>query len=152
MGNFVMRIYLDNCAFNRPFDDQSHIRIRLESEAKLYIQGKIKSGEIELVWSYMLDIENGQNPFREKRIAIERWIRLSIIDIDETECLVERAKELVKLGIKAKDALHVASAIEGKAKYFVTTDDKLIKKMMNVSEITAINPIALAGIIDERNN
>jgi len=22
-----MRIYLDNCALNRPFDDQSHIRI-----------------------------------------------------------------------------------------------------------------------------
>lgn len=147
-----MRIYLDNCALNRPFDDQSHIRIKLESEAKLYIQGKIKSREVELVWSYMLDIENDQNPFREKRIAVERWIRLSIVDVDETECLVDRAKELVKLGIKAKDALHVASAIEGKAKYFVTTDDKLVKKMMNVSEITAINPIALAGIIDERNN
>lgn len=30
-----MRVYLDNCMFNRPFDDQSHIRIRLEAEAKL---------------------------------------------------------------------------------------------------------------------
>jgi predicted nucleic acid-binding protein len=58
----------------------------------------------------------------------------------------------VTLGIKAKDALHVASAIEGNAEYFVTTDDRLIKKMLHISEITAINPIALAGIIDERNN
>ncbi len=53
-----MRVYLDNCAFNRPFDDQSQIRIRLESEAKLYIQEKIEKKEIELVWSYILDIEN----------------------------------------------------------------------------------------------
>lgn len=30
-----MRVYLDNCMFNRPFDDQGHIRIRLETEAKL---------------------------------------------------------------------------------------------------------------------
>ena len=33
-------IYLDNCIFNRLFDDQSSIRIKLETEAKLYIQTK----------------------------------------------------------------------------------------------------------------
>jgi len=27
-----MNIYLDNCCFNRPFDDQSNQRIHLESE------------------------------------------------------------------------------------------------------------------------
>lgn len=37
-----MKIYLDNCCFNRPFDDQSQIRIRLESEAKLKIQEEIQ--------------------------------------------------------------------------------------------------------------
>jgi len=43
-----MRIYLDNCCFNRPFDDQKQIRIRLETEAKLEIQRRILLGEIEL--------------------------------------------------------------------------------------------------------
>lgn len=33
-----MRLYLDNCVFNRPYDDQSSIRVRLEAEAKLNIQ------------------------------------------------------------------------------------------------------------------
>jgi len=33
-----MRIYLDNCSFNRPFDDQTQLRIRLETEAKQLIQ------------------------------------------------------------------------------------------------------------------
>lgn len=147
-----MRVYLDNCAFNRPFDNQSHIRIRLESEAKLYIQSKIKSGEIELVWSYMLDIENDQNLFEEKRAAIERWTKFAVIDIDESETVIERANRLANIGIKAKDALHVASAIEGKAEYFVTTDDKLIKKLIDVNEISVVNPIGLAGIIDEYHN
>jgi len=68
----MMRLYLDNCAFNRPFDDQSHIRVRLEAEAKLYIQGRIKEGNTELVWSYILDIENDQNLFEEKRNAIAK--------------------------------------------------------------------------------
>ena len=29
-----MRLYLDNCCFNRPFDDQSTLTIRLETEAE----------------------------------------------------------------------------------------------------------------------
>lgn len=31
-----MRVYLDNCSFNRPFDDQTQIKISLETEAKLF--------------------------------------------------------------------------------------------------------------------
>ena len=62
-----MKIYLDNCTFNRPFDDQSRVRIRIESEAKLYIQEKVKEGKLQLVWSFILDYENQQNPFEEWR-------------------------------------------------------------------------------------
>ncbi|MDR2716284.1 MAG: hypothetical protein LBB46_06020 [Coriobacteriaceae bacterium] len=36
-----MRIYLDNCCFNRPFDDQKQIKVKLETEAKLSIQRQI---------------------------------------------------------------------------------------------------------------
>jgi len=35
------RIYLDNCAFNRPFDDKEQLVIRMEAEAKLKIQADI---------------------------------------------------------------------------------------------------------------
>jgi len=86
----LIRVYLDNCAFNRPFDDQSHIRIRLESEAKLYSQQKIRGGEVELAWSYMLDIENGHNPFHEKSNAIARWKRFAVIDVDMVVLIDER--------------------------------------------------------------
>nr|VFJ96540.1 MAG: hypothetical protein BECKH772C_GA0070978_1000720 [Candidatus Kentron sp. H] len=49
-----MRIYLDNCCFNRPFHDQSSLTIRLETEAKPEIQEKIESGVFALGWSYPL--------------------------------------------------------------------------------------------------
>lgn len=91
-----MRIYLDNCAFNRPFDDQSQIRIRLESEAKLYIQDKIGQQEIELVWSYILDLENEQNPFEERKRAIEKWKSVAVLDIEETQELLAAANPLIK--------------------------------------------------------
>lgn len=61
-----MKIYLDNCIFNRPFDNQKDIRIKIETEAKLYIQEQIKNEKIILIWSYILDFENEQNPFDER--------------------------------------------------------------------------------------
>ncbi len=65
-----MKIYMDNCCYNRPYDDQTYIRIHLETEAKLHIQDLVKRGEIELVTSYMLEYENGKNRFSHKKRAI----------------------------------------------------------------------------------
>ncbi len=147
-----MKVYLDNCAFNRPFDDQSHIRIRLESEAKLYIQEKIKNNNIDLLWSYILEIENDYNPFEEKRRAIEKWKKFAIDDIEESEILLQRANGLIKLGVKSKDALHVSAAVEGQADYFITTDDGLLKKLFEFKLIKVINPVDIVGVINEHNN
>ena len=64
-----MRIYLDNCCYNRPYDDQSQIRISLETQAKLYIQDMVKRGQLELVTSYVPEFENSNNRSRQKRLA-----------------------------------------------------------------------------------
>ena len=144
-----MRVYLDNCAFNRPFDDQLQIRIRLESDAKLYLQEKIKQHQIDLIWSYILDFENEQNPFEERQRAIAKWNVQAIITIEETSSLLTITTLLVEIGLSAKDALHVACAIEGQADYFVTTDDKLIKKLVSFREMKAINLVDLVGLVDE---
>ena len=89
-----MRIYLDNCCFNRPFDDQTQIRIKLETEAKLYIQEKIRQHELELVWSYILDYENFANPYEDRKRAIQEWKNIAIIDVDETQEIVEKMESL----------------------------------------------------------
>jgi hypothetical protein len=79
-----MRVYMDNCCFNRPFDVQTQTRVRLETEAKLEIQQRIKDKSIELAWSYLLDYENQANPFDERREAIARWRSSAIVDVEET--------------------------------------------------------------------
>ena len=127
--------------FNRPFDNQSQIRIRLETEAKLYIQSMIKAKSLELVWSYILDFENAQNPHDERRKSVSMWKNLAIIDIEETPELLEKAREFLTYGIKTKDALHLASAIEGNASYFLTTDDKLLSKARKNNIIKVVNPV-----------
>ena len=145
-----IRIYLDNCVFNRPFDDQTSIRIKLETEAKLYIQNKIFKNVIELVWSYILEYENEQNPFIERREAIKEWKNLAVLDIEENEIILKRAKKLVTIGLKSKDALHIACAIEGKVEYFLTTDDKILKKGKHIKEIKIIDPIEFIKILEAK--
>ena len=64
-----MRVYLDNCCFNRPFDDQTALTIRLETEAKLHIQDAVHAGRFALGWSYVLDYENAANPLEGRLVS-----------------------------------------------------------------------------------
>jgi len=87
-----MLIYLDNCCFNRPFDDQKQIRIHIETEAKLFIQGEILAGKFRLAWSYILDYENAANPFPERKETIANWKKRAAVDTDETKILLDVAR------------------------------------------------------------
>lgn len=135
-----MRIYLDNCCFNRPFDDQGQTRVRLEAEAKLCIQENIREGALELAWSYIIDSENGEHPVEERRTVITEWKLYATIDIEETAAVLQKADSLVELGLKAKDALHLSCAIAAECRYFLTTDDKILKRGKDIQEIRVSDP------------
>lgn len=141
-----MKIYLDNCCFNRPFDDQKQLRIKLETEAKLKIQEDIRSGSHQLVWSYILDYENSRNPFRERREQIKRWRSYSKADIEEDEKVIDIATRVNQHGIKKMDSLHIACAITAEADYFLTTDDEILKRAIHIQDILITDPI---GFIKE---
>ncbi len=136
-----MRIYLDNCCYNRPFDNQEKLRIRLEAEAKLGIQEMILMKTVELAWSYILDFENELNPFEQRKMVVRQWRTHATVDTDETRDIIERAGQLVQIGLKSKDALHVACAVAMQCDYFVTTDDQLIKKAAGLPGIRVTDPV-----------
>ena len=132
-----MLVYLDNCCFNRPFDEQSNIRVKLETDAKLYVQFLIRTEKLRLAWSYMLDYENHANPQLERKYIIQKWKNLSIIDTDETKEILDDANKLLEYGIKAKDALHIACSINMRCDFFLTTDDGIKKKSNYIQNIRA---------------
>ena len=68
-----MRIYLDNCCYNRLFDGQEQLRVRLETEAKLRVQHLMRIGVIEYVWSKVLDYELGNCPYLDQIDKIAAW-------------------------------------------------------------------------------
>lgn len=134
-----MLLYLDNCCFNRPFDDQLHLQISLETQAKLFVQQKILSGKYELLWSYVLEYENGKNPFEARRNGILRWKKIAKVSIMESEEILSFGEKLIKRGVKLYDALHVACAYAGGCDYLITVDRGLLNK--KIDEIRIYNPI-----------
>jgi len=142
-----MRIYLDHCAYNRPFDDQRGIKIQLETTAKLYIQDAIRRGKYDLVWSYMSDIENSVNPNIESRNSIQAWELMAKIRCSSSETILHLSREIMKQNVRTKDALHIACAIESGCDYFITTDSGIINK--TIYGITIINPIDFVRITGE---
>lgn len=136
-----MKIYMDNCCYNRPYDDQTYIRIHLETEAKLHIQQLVRNGEIDLVTSYMLEYENGKNRFSHKKQAIADFMNANesyYVGINKEAEAKTIAEHIMETGIKSADALHVACAVLAGSDYFITTDDRLLK--LQTEEIQVVTP------------
>jgi len=133
------RIYLDNCCFNRPYDDQTHLSIRLEAEAKIFVQNQILQGTFELAWSFMMDYEITSNPFQDRITAFLNWQNIAVVDIDPIEEVLALGKIISQKNIKRKDALHIACAIKASCEYFLTTDRGILNK--DIPEIILINPL-----------
>jgi len=135
----LLKIYLDICCYNRPFDNQFQMKVRLETEAKLYIQSGIRNKKYLLTWSYMLNYENEINPYDERKKSIAPWKEIAINYCSSSDDVLSLGQKIMERGIKAKDALHIACAIESGCLYFITTDGKLINK--TIPHIKIINPI-----------
>ena len=130
---------MDNCSFNRPYDDPSLLKNHLEAEAKTYIQKEILERNYELAWSYMMDFEVSFNPFSHRKNQILKWEKIAIIDINESEKVIALANEIMRKNIRPKDSLHLACAIEAECDYFITTDKKILNK--SIENIIVIDPI-----------
>lgn len=136
-----MLVYLDISCFNRPFDDQSDLIVRLQTEAKLYVQDMIRSGALSLAWSAIMDVENAANPDINRKVAVGDWQKLGLVDISISQRVESIADELAQIGVKPMDALHVVSAIEAEAEYFLTTDKALLRKMAQHDSLRVVDPV-----------
>jgi len=134
-----IKVYLDNCCYNRPFDDQSQLRISLETQAKLFVQSLISDERIDLVVSYINNYENNNNPFENRKYSISRFSQKAKYYIVESNEILLKSYEITKAGIKPTDALHLASAIISNADFFLTVDDQILKYKTN--EIEILDPI-----------
>ena len=140
-----MRVYLDNCCYNRPFDEQAQLRVVLETLAKLNIQQQMRDGVLEYVWSSVLDFEISKSRFLDRSLQIMPWAKGAVINVQIDDSIRFRAKEFEANGLKAMDALHVACAEVAECDWFFTTDRGILKKARNLRSMRVANPVEFFG-------
>lgn len=148
----MTKIYLDVCCLNRPFDDQTQARIRLEAEAVLIILAQCETGHWEWIGSEALDLEINQTPDPERRRRVQLLASHTRRSILVAQPEIERAQQFEAWGILAFDALHLACAESGGASIFLTTDDKLLRKSATYAEqlrVRVENPLTWLKEVSE---
>jgi predicted nucleic acid-binding protein len=138
-----MRIFLDTCSLNRPWDDQGQIRVHREAESVLFLVEEALDGRIELVTSDYLVYEIMQIADQQRRERVMALLDAASFHVPASDTLVRRAAEFALPSITGYDALHLATAEFANCLWLVTTDDKLLKRCKRASNITrvrALNP------------
>jgi predicted nucleic acid-binding protein len=137
-----LKVYLDSCCFNRPFDDLSNDKVRFECEAILTIIDKGENGVWDIFKSDVLDDEfDRMTNLIKKQKVLELYSSASIY-IEISDEIISRAKEFHGLNIKPFDALHLASAEYGGADVLLTTDKKFLNRAVESNtKIKVSNPV-----------
>lgn len=140
----MLKLYLDNCCYNRPFDDLRQEKNNLEAQAIKLIIDKYWKDEFEIYTSDALVIEmNNIKDQIKKAKVLEVYNKLNLINIPFSNNIIKRASELRQYNIKNMDSLHIAYAESSKIDYFITTDKLLINASSRANlNIKVINPIS----------
>jgi predicted nucleic acid-binding protein len=139
-----VKIYLDVSCLNRPFDDQTHARIRLEAEAVLLTLERFDDGAWEQVSSDMAAIETDAMPDGDRRARVRLLLPEEKSILKLTPAVWARAAELEPLGFKPADAVHVAAAEHSGADVLLSCDDRLCrlaKRRARQLRVRGANPV-----------
>jgi len=122
-----VKVYLDVSCLNRPFDDQSQMRVRLEAEATTMILERCEQGAGQQVSSQMARIEINAMPDADRRVRVQLLLPDDNHMLGLTAEHFARARHLETLGFKRADAVHVAAAESLDADILLSCDDRLCR-------------------------
>jgi hypothetical protein len=143
-----MLIYLDMCCLKRPFDDQTQTRVHLESEAVLALLA-MEPDTLQFVRSHALLLENSYNPIKDRAARVHQWLVQSPSKNIDHAVLQTRCSELMQLGFKNFDALHLSSAELTRSNVFGTVDDRLLSTAARNKDRLQIRVVALMDVVKE---
>jgi len=140
-----MKVYLDMCSIQRPLDTKTQPRIAVEAEAILGLLTLCEAGQVELMTSDALVFELERNPHPVRKEYALKVLSKATVFVHTDSQVEERARTFLAEGIKPVDALHLASAMEAKADYFCTCDDRFLKraKAVDTGQTKVVSPLEL---------
>ncbi len=115
----------------------------METLACQEIFTKASLGEVDLVWSFMHEDETVLCPFPDREDEVMRLRSLCKIQCPVSENFTDIGKEYQqRVNLSARDALHIACALQSKADFFLSCDDSLLKRASKLLlPIRLMNPI-----------
>jgi len=135
------RLYIDVCTLCRPYDDQSLLPIRMETDAYYLIMNHIDQGRYVVVGSPVHFAEVADINDVYQRVEIEQLLERFHVKANYSAVVRERAESLVRSRFGIADAAHVAFA-EGSADIFITCDKVLIKRCRSIRvKLEAYSPV-----------
>ncbi len=150
-------IYLDTNVYSRPFDDQTQSGIQEEANAFLDIISEVRAGRLALLCSDILMFEIYNIFEEEKRTKVKAYLSFCAEHVENSEAVLALGKNIQgACQIRPRDALHVASAIQGYARYFLSCDDRTTQirqarcyrrfaRSHRDTYFSAMNPLRFAG-------
>ena len=106
---------------------------------------KIGMGEVALVSSFVVEIEHSLSPPGIRREEVSALVGLARERVLRDPAILQRARALESVGLKGRDALHLAAAERARVDYFVTCDDKLLRRARRIeSSVRVVSPLELS--------
>jgi predicted nucleic acid-binding protein len=140
----MKRLYLDNCCYNRPYDDLTQERIHLESEAIVAIIKRGRQHIDEIVGSDIIDLEMEQSDDESRKEKVKILYAVIVDKAHYDKSVYDRSVEIkcMNKAIRSMDSLHLASAESGHADILLTTDDKFERACAKIKlGVTVMNPL-----------
>ncbi len=140
----MIRVYLDTCCLNRPFDDQGQYRIRSESEAVLDVLERVAAGEWRMIGSDAVDAETAAITDPERRRRVQVMASTASEHVHFHQHLTKRAQVLEEMGFRGYDSLHIACAEAAGTDILLTTDDAFVRcarRLQHDLRVRVANPV-----------
>lgn len=146
-----MKIYLDACCLNRPFDDQSQDRIYIEAESILTILSRCQDGLWTLAGSDIIELELSKMPNPYKLAKVMELYSLHGPRLTINDRVKARSLEFQQFGLRLFDSIHLALAETFGQDVLLTTDDAFIKMAARFEvDVPVKNPVV--WLMEEMRN
>jgi hypothetical protein len=140
--NSGLSVYMDCCCLNRPSDDQTQDKVRIESDTIISILFKCFYDSWKLIGSDIVEYEIMRTPDLNKRNRALNLYSLVKEKIVFNDVIAKRASEIQKYGLKPFDSLHFASAEYRNVDVLLTVDRDFLKCSKKAGSVLRVeNPI-----------
>jgi predicted nucleic acid-binding protein len=140
----VITVYLDTCSLSRLWDRSEELRVTQETAAVRRIVERAQAGDWVWVASDALERELERAPREPQRREALDLLRQAERFVEADTVDAGRALELVALGLKMGDALHVACAERCAVHALLTVDDRMLRcaaRNLSRVHVRVLNPV-----------